>query len=111
MEAGIPRREFIKLVSGLAAASPLATRAQWPVLPVVGYFEPALGTRRHWPAAFRKGLAEQGIVEGRNLAFAYRSADGQNARLPRLAADLVQRMVALILLRVHPQHPRPYVRS
>jgi hypothetical protein len=47
--------------------------------------------------ALERGLAEAGFVEGRNLAFEYRSADYQSDRLPALAADLVRRRVAVII--------------
>jgi putative tryptophan/tyrosine transport system substrate-binding protein len=90
------RREFIVLV-GAAAAIPLVVRAQQTSIPVVGALgaTTALGYAAQL-AAFRQGLNDVGIVEGRDAVIEYRWADDQYDRLPELAADLVRRRVAVI---------------
>jgi putative ABC transport system substrate-binding protein len=94
----IRRRDFISLLSG-AAAWPIAARAQQLPVPVIGFLgtSTAEGSRRQL-AAFREGLNESGFIEGRNVAVEFRWADNQYDRLPALAADLVQRHVAVIVV-------------
>src|SRR5262249_52564389 len=92
----IGRREFMALVGGaVAAAWPLAARAQ-SATPVVGYLSVG-APPAHLLAVFKQSLAEAGFVEGRNVTIETPSADGRYDRLPALAADLVQRQVAVIV--------------
>src|SRR5262245_40446470 len=93
------RREFITLLGGAAAVSalfsPLAARAQLPAIPVIGYLGVGPPDARTL-AALRKGLSEQGYVEGRNVTLEFHDAE-QYERLPALAAELVGRRVAVIV--------------
>jgi putative ABC transport system substrate-binding protein len=92
------RRDFIKVVAGLAVTWPLATRAQQPTLPVVGFVNVASAKGGYAPllSAFLKGLSEAGYVDGRNVSIEYRWAEGQTDRLPAMVADLIHHRVAVI---------------
>ena len=94
MTVTIGRRELLAAIGG-AAAWPLAARAQQPAMPVVGLLHPS-STDTSRLRAFRQGLKDAGFIEGENVAIEYRSADDQTDRLPALAAELVQRRVAVI---------------
>ena len=91
------RREFITLLSGTAAAWPLAARAQPEVKPVIGYIGfGALDDSVLYLAGFRKGLGETGFVEGQNVAIDYRWLEGRYDRTPDVTAELTRRAVAVI---------------
>jgi putative ABC transport system substrate-binding protein len=91
------RREFVKLLGGVAAVWPLGARAQHPNMPVVGFLNG--GTPDGYAPyviGFIHGLNETGYVEGRNVTMDYRWANGQYDRLQAMAADLVHLKVTVI---------------
>jgi len=88
------RRKLMLLLSGAVGALSRTLRAQQKAMPVIGFLGSA--SPSHILAAFHQGLGETGYVEGQNLAFEYRWAEGRYDRLPALAADLVVRNVDLI---------------
>jgi putative ABC transport system substrate-binding protein len=96
------RREFVTLVGG-AAAWPIAARAQQPTMPVVGFLHPAsFDTSAYRLRAFRQGLKDAGFVEGESVAVEYRWADNQVDRLPELAAQLLGRRIAVLVVTATP---------
>ena len=97
--SGIRRRDFVILLGcGAAAAWPLAARAQQSAgQPLVGLLSPlSAAAWVHILGAFRRGMRDLGYVEGANVAFAFRFADGQVAKLPALANELVALKPAVI---------------
>src|SRR5262249_49184451 len=92
------RREFITLLGG-AAAWPIASRAQQPSSPVIGFLTPTSPEVLTEPMrSFRQALKDAGYVEGESIAIEYRFADNQPERLPEMAAELVKRRVAVIVV-------------
>jgi putative ABC transport system substrate-binding protein len=88
------RRDFITGIAGSTAAWPMVARAQPSPMPVVGFLRDARAAGSEYLVnGLRKGLAEAGFVEGRNVTIDFAWTDDQSERLPALAAELVQRHV------------------
>ena len=86
--SSIKRRQFISLLGGGAATWPLAAQAQQAAMPVIGVLSVrSPSTDIPLMTVIRRGLSETGFVEGQNVVFDYRHADGQLDRLPALAAE------------------------
>ena len=97
MAIHVNRRKFIASLSGVAAAWPLAARAQQPKVPTIGALVIGnIDPEQFW-REFRQGLRDLGYVEGRNIRFEFRSAEGHLDRLPELAAELVRLKVDVIV--------------
>ena len=91
------RREFISLIGSVAATWPLAVQAQQPTLPVVGLLRTEIADLANI-AAFRQGLSDSGYTDGKNVTVDIRVAEGKRDRLSELAADLVRKRVAAIVV-------------
>jgi putative tryptophan/tyrosine transport system substrate-binding protein len=92
------RREFIAGIGG-AAVWPIAARAQQRTRPIIGWLDVQPGgPRPEFVEGFRRGLAELGFSEGRDVTVEYHTSDGHNERLPALAADVVRRRPTAIVV-------------
>src|SRR5207302_8764867 len=90
MATYIRRREFLLILSGAAAAWPVAARAQQPKVPTIGALVIGNISPEEFWREFRQGLRDLGYIEGQNIRFEFRSAEGHLDRLPELAAELVR---------------------
>jgi putative ABC transport system substrate-binding protein len=97
----VKRRTFIAALGGAAASSatwPLAARAQQAAIPTVGYFSGrSSDSEELLLLSFGKGLEEEGFTIGKNITVSYRFSDGDEDRLPAIAADFVRRRTAVIV--------------
>jgi putative ABC transport system substrate-binding protein len=92
------RRDFIKAIAGSTAAWPIAARAQQAAMPVIGYLSSlSQADSVRFDVALRRGLSDMGYVEGQNVSIQYRWITERYDALPAMAADLVQRQVAVIM--------------
>ena len=91
------RRDFIKFVAGSAAVWPLTTRAQQSKVVRIGALYMGTADAESFKKELREGLRELGYVEGQNIAFEFRAAEGNADRLPVLAAELVRLKVDVIV--------------
>jgi len=91
------RREFLGVLGGAAAAWPLAARGQQSKMARIGALYIGTADAESFKNELRDGLRELGYVEGQNIAFEFRSAEGQLDRLPELAAELVRLNVNVIV--------------
>ena len=91
------RREFITLLGGAAVVWPLEARAQQSKVPRVGALYIGLADAESFKKELREGLSEAGYIEGQNIAFEFRSAEGRLDRLPELASELVRLKVDVIV--------------
>jgi putative ABC transport system substrate-binding protein len=98
------RREFIAGLGGAAAWS-LVAQAQQASIPLVGFLTSAgAAANARYLDAFRSGMLELGYVEGSNIRYEYRFADGHLDRLPELAVDLVRIKPNVIVSAPLPTH-------
>jgi len=94
----VRRREFIALVGRAALAGPVAANAQQAgIVPRIGFLYSGLSGVPAVLDGFRQGLRERGYVEAKNIAIEYRFDEGNLARLPTLAAELVRLKVDVIV--------------
>jgi putative ABC transport system substrate-binding protein len=97
------RREFITLLGTIAVARSRTVSAQQPTKRLIGVLSnPSGDSFEALFPAFHRGLSESGYVEGQNVAIEYRFADGRVDRLPDLAADLVNRNIAVLVAFTNP---------
>jgi putative tryptophan/tyrosine transport system substrate-binding protein len=92
------RRAFITVLGGAVIAWPLAARAQQPGMPVIGFLSArAPDESKHLVAAFRRGLGENGYIEGETVAIDYRWALSKYDQLPAMANEFARRPVAVLV--------------
>lgn len=94
---GMKRRQFLGALVGAAVAQPRAALAQQQRVPLLGFLSSrSANDSTRMLDGFRRGLAEAGYTEGRNVAIEYRWAEGHYERLAPLAAELVGMPISVL---------------
>ena len=91
------RRDFIRIVAGSAAVWPLVAHGEQSKVARIGALYIGIADADSFRKELREGLRQLGYVEGQNIAFEFRSAEGKLDQLPRLAAELVRLKVDVIV--------------
>ena len=94
------RRNFIAGLASVVTAWPFSASSQQATLPVVGWLNTGPGADPNFArfaTAFQAALKDAGYVDGQNIQIEFRWGEGQYARLPGLATELVARGVAVIV--------------
>ena len=92
------RREFIKVLTNTVVAWPLTARAQQAAIPVIGFLNSgSADAYSDRITAFQQGLRQLGYIDGENVSVDYRWALGEYDRLPKFAAELVERRVSVLV--------------
>src|SRR5262245_120969 len=91
------RRSVLTLLGTAPPAWPMGAQAQQRAVPVVGYLSAGSRSDTDWALpGLRQGMRDVGFIEGQNVSIEGRWAENQGDRLPALAAELVQRRVAVV---------------
>jgi putative ABC transport system substrate-binding protein len=91
------RRDFIKVIGVAATAWPLSAHGQQSKVARIGVLYIGAADEESFKNGLREGLRDLGYLEGKNIVFEFRSAEGKLDRLPELAADLVRLKVDVIV--------------
>jgi putative ABC transport system substrate-binding protein len=103
MAISIGRRQFISALGGGMTVWPLPARAQQSAMPVIGYISSrSADAEAPWRVPFLKGLEAAGFVPNQNVAIDYKYSEGDESRLPPLAAEFVRRPVAILVATSRP---------
>jgi len=102
----VKRREFITLLGGAVVTWPLAASAQQPATPVIGVLGSGFAASSAiFIDAFKQGMSENGLFEGRDYLLDVRWAEADYTRFAALATELMQRKSRVIIVTTIPSAP------